>query len=133
MKAFFYPREDKKNLFAKGYIAKESGHTRGSTIDLTLVKIGTKYPNPRAVIPRCFDKTARYQDDNSIDAGTRFDCMDPSANIFYADLSKTQKANRLLLRHLMTANGFKPYPQEWWHFTLANEPYPHTYFDFPVK
>ncbi|ARG99241.1 M15 family metallopeptidase [Legionella micdadei] len=133
MKTSFYPREDKKDLFTKGYIAKGSGHTRGSTIDLTLVKIGTKYPVVNSAITRCFDKTNHYLNDDSIDTGTRFDCMDPSAAIFYSDLNKKQKANRALLRNLMTENGFRSYPQEWWHFTLNNEPYPKTYFNFPVK
>ncbi|KTD33212.1 D-alanyl-D-alanine dipeptidase [Legionella nautarum] len=133
MKAFFYPREDKKNLFAKGYIAEHSGHTRGSTVDLTLVKIGATYRHSKSITSLCFGKTPHYRNDDSIDTGTRFDCMDVSANVFYPDLSQQQKANRLLLRHLMLANGFKPYPQEWWHFTLRNEPYPKTYFDFPVS
>lgn len=133
MKALFYPREDKKYLFAKGYIAEHSGHTRGSTVDLTLVQIGAAYPRSIPITSLCFGKTANYRNDDSIDTGTRFDCMDVSAKVFYPDLSQQQKANRLLLRHLMLDNGFKPYSQEWWHFTLRKEPYPETYFDFPVS
>lgn len=133
MKATFYPREDKQYLFAKGYISQASGHTRGSTLDLTLVKIGPKQAPSSSATSRCFGKTSGYRGDNSIDTGTHFDCLDVSANISYANLSKEQKANRLLLRNLMISNGFTPYEKEWWHFTLSNEPYPNTYFDFPVS
>ncbi|CDZ75816.1 D-alanyl-D-alanine dipeptidase [Legionella massiliensis] len=133
MKASFYPREDKKYLFAKGYIAQSSGHTRGSTIDLSLVKIGSKTHLSKPATNRCYGKTPSYQDDNSIDTGTRFDCMDRSANTDYQALTKAQKNNRLLLRHLMLTNGFMPYEQEWWHFTLRNEPFPKTYFNFVVN
>jgi D-alanyl-D-alanine dipeptidase len=133
-KAAFYPRELKKELFNRGYIAHSSGHTRGSTLDLTLVKLGesAKKLNKKQMT-RCYDKSPNYLEDNSIDTGTRFDCMDISANIHYTNLSKTQKANRLLLKKLMISHGFKPYLYEWWHYTLVNEPYPDTYFNFPVK
>lgn len=134
MKEAFYPREEKKNLFAQGYIAKASGHSRGSTVDLTLVKLGaTTQPLSQAPLQSCYGKTRAYLNDNSIDMGTRFDCLDRSAHIYYPELTTEQKANRLLLRQLMMAYGFKPYRKEWWHFTLKEEPYPHRYFDFPVR
>lgn len=133
MKKGFYPREDKRTLFAKGYIAQSSGHTRGSTIDLTLVKIGTKDSSLQPVLTRCYGKTISYMNDNSLNTGTRFDCMDRAAHVTYKNLSIEQKTNRLLLRNLMINYGFTPYSKEWWHFTLKHEPYPHTYFDFPVR
>ncbi|WED43266.1 M15 family metallopeptidase [Legionella cardiaca] len=131
-KMYFYPREEKSMLFAKGYIAKASGHSRGSTVDITLIKLGTTAPSSIAST-RCYGKTRDHIDDNSIDTGTRFDCLDVSAHTNYQHLTPQQKANRLLLRNLMMRYGFVPYKEEWWHFTLKNEPYPKTYFDFPVK
>lgn len=118
MKARFYPNEDKNVLFAKGYLAEHSGHTRGSTIDLTLVQINNK--NGR-------------QTTTELDMGTPYDYLDKKANVFYPKLTPIQRTNRQLLRRLMLSNGFKPYPQEWWHFTLRNEPYPHKYFNFQVQ
>ena len=132
-KAEFYPREDKATLFDHDYIALQSGHTRGSTLDLSLVKLKAPTKAHRDHLLRCYSTTPDYQDDNSIDMGTRYDCLDVSANLDYKDLSKKQKANRALLQHLMTSNGFVPYAQEWWHFTLAKEPFPKTYFNFAVK
>jgi D-alanyl-D-alanine dipeptidase len=133
-KAAFYPREIKKELFKKKYIALSSGHTRGSTLDLTLVKLdGSSKIANKTHLTRCYAKSANYLNDDSIDMGTRFDCLDKSANINYSNLSKSQQANRLLLKKLMVRHGFKPYFYEWWHYTLNNEPFPDTYFDFPVK
>jgi len=111
-KAAYYPDVDKSTLFAQKYIADRSGHTRGSTMDLTIVDADTATP---------------------LDMGTPWDHFGPESWPGYADITTQQRANRLLLRSLMLANGFKPYEQEWWHFTLANEPYPDTYFDFPVR
>ncbi|KTC76753.1 hypothetical protein Lbru_2860 [Legionella brunensis] len=133
MKMDFYPREEKETLFDKGYIAKSSGHSRGSTVDLTLIKLGAKKPVASATPTFCYGKTRAHINDNSINTGTRFDCFDISAHTDYQDLTREQKSNRLLLRNLMVSYGFKPYREEWWHFTLRNEPYPHNYFNFPVK
>lgn len=133
-KSRYYPREDKETLFDKGYIAKTSGHTRGSTFDLTLVKLEhSSISKSHSTFMQCYDKTPNYLDDDSIDMGTRFDCLDPSANIQYSKLSSQQQKNRRLLRHLMVRYGFTPYVHEWWHFTLANEPHPNSYFNFSVK
>ena len=132
-KADFYPREIKKDLFKHDYIALYSGHTRGSTVDLTLVKTNNQPAKPnKNHLTRCYDRSANYLNDDSIDMGTRFDCLDKSAHIHYPNLSKIQQENRLLLQKLMIRHGFKPYLYEWWHYTLNNEPYPDTYFDFPV-
>lgn len=128
----FYPRENKSELFPKGYIALYSGHTRGSTIDLTLVKLGKQPKNSLKPLVRCYAKTPGYQNDNSIDMGTRYDCLDKTAHVAYPNLSKTQHKNRLLLSRLMKRHGFKPFASEWWHYTLKNEPFPKTYFNFKV-
>lgn len=131
-KASFYPREPKNELFKRKYIALSSGHTRGSTLDLTLVRLNQGSKINENHLTRCYDQSSQYLDDNSIDMGTRFDCLDRRAHLNASKLSKTQRANRLLLKQLMLKNGFKPYFYEWWHYTLRDEPYPNTYFNFPV-
>lgn len=113
MKAEYYPEVDKRNLFRDDYIAERSGHSRGSTVDLTLVTLAA----PHA----------------ALDMGTPFDFFGPASWPEHPALSEQQKANRLLLRTLMIKHGFRPYPKEWWHFTLEGEPHPETYFDFPVE
>lgn len=115
MKSRFYPDVDKKDLFRDGYIAGRSSHTRGSTVDLTLVAVTA-------------DGTAR-----DVDMGTGFDLFSPSSWPDSRKVSGDQRAHRMLLRTLMTKHGFAPYPQEWWHFTLRDEPFPDTYFNFPVE
>lgn len=112
MKSVYYPAVDKTVLFPEGYIAERSGHSRGSTIDLTIVaSLGTEH---------------------DLDMGTQFDYFGPESWPAYTEVTPQQRANRLLLRTLMMKNGFQPYEQEWWHFTLDHEPYPDTYFDFIV-
>lgn len=132
MKKEFYPREAKATLFDRGYISQTSGHTRGSTVDLTLVKMDEVNKRESRGSISCYSRSNEYANDNSFNTGTRFDCLDPSAHVFYTDITNEQKNNRLLLRQLMITEGFTPYDKEWWHFTLKNEPYPETYFDFPV-
>ena len=109
-KAEFYPNVDKRTLFRDGYIASRSGHSRGSTMDLTLA-------------------TA---DGHELDMGTPFDFFSPKS---WSDASVTpeQHANRMLLAAAMRRRGFRGYDKEWWHFTLRDEPFPDTYFDFPVQ
>ncbi|MFY0629232.1 MAG: M15 family metallopeptidase [Flavobacteriaceae bacterium] len=112
MKQQYYPNVAKKDLFKLDYIAAKSGHTRGSTVDLTIIDI----------------KTGK-----ELDMGSSFDFFGTPSHPFYPELTKEQRSNRFLLRNLMLEAGFKPYSKEWWHFTLKNEPYPATYFNFPVK
>ena len=112
MKAIYYPELDKAELFARGYIAERSAHSRGSTVDLTLVDL----------------RTGR-----EADMGGPFDYFGPLSRPDYPDISPEQHANRMLLREVMLAHGFLPLEEEWWHFTLANEPWPDTYFTFPVR
>lgn len=136
MKAEFYPAVPKDELFKRNYIAAKSGHTRGSTMDLTIVKLPAKAQEKYVPGQKLMACTAPYDQrfkDNSIDMGTGFDCMDPKSwpnnKMIAADAYK----NRMLLRNVMVKNGFVPYAYEWWHFTLKNEPYPNQYFNFEVK
>lgn len=131
MRQFFYPDLDKSVLFDQEYICAKSGHTRGSTVDLTL-----------------FD----MQTEKELDMGGTFDwfgpeshpdfCGNPETQEFTGNNSKSpvgrsisaeQFCNRMILREAMMRHGFKPFPTEWWHFCLANEPFPDTYFNFPVR
>ena len=112
MKPFFYPDLDKEELFLRGYIAKQSSHSRGSTVDLTLFEMETG---------------------KEVDMGGGFDLFGEISHPDYQGVTEEQYANRMFLRDAMLRNGFEPIFCEWWHFTLANEPYPDTYFDFPVS
>jgi zinc D-Ala-D-Ala dipeptidase len=116
-KAQFYPDVDKRNLFRDGYIAERSGHSRGSTIDLTLIR--------RA------DGSERAG--RELDMGSPFDFFSPRSWPSDTSVSSEAQQNRVLLAAAMTRRGFKSYDKEWWHFTLADEPFPDTYFDFPVR
>ena len=111
MKPFFYPDIDKQDAFELGYIAKRSSHSRGSAIDLTLLDM----------------KTGR-----EVDMGGPFDLFGELSHPDYRGVIDEQYANRMLLRAAMERNGFEPYECEWWHFRLVNEPFPDTWFDFPV-
>ena len=135
MKGEFFPNTDKASLFALGYIAARSAHSRGSAVDLGLA--------PKDASPAAFDpaaplapctapKNERFHD-GGLDMGTGYDCLDPSANIGNAKLQHEAEKNRTRLRKAMLAAGFKPYEKEWWHFELRNEPFRRTSFDFPVE
>ncbi|WP_442815537.1 M15 family metallopeptidase [Streptomyces sp. NBC_01207] len=134
-KAEFYPRVDKSRLFEDGYIAKKSGHSRGSTMDVTLVRLpALPAPRPRPgqeSVP-CYAPRAERYPDNSVDMGTGFDCFDTLSHTDDPRVQGAQRANRDLLRSTLTAEGFVNLPEEWWHFTYKPEPFPDTYFDFPV-
>jgi zinc D-Ala-D-Ala dipeptidase len=136
MKAEFYPRVDKRRVFKEGYIATQSGHSRGSTMDLTLVKLPARKQERYHRGDRLRDcagpRSKRFRD-NTIDMGTGYDCFDPKAHPFSAAFKGKVRRNRLRLREPMIAAGFKGLPTEWWHFTLRDEPYPDTYFDFPME
>ena len=112
MKEYFYPELEKDVLFPQGYIAEHSGHSRGSTVDLTL-----------------FDMTTEKE----VDMGGTFDYFGELSHPDYTDITEEQYANRMILREAMMAHGFRPLDEEWWHFTLEDEPYPDTYFTFPVN
>ncbi len=112
MKEYFYPELEKDVLFPQGYIAEHSGHSRGSTVDLTLFDMMTE---------------------KEVDIGGTFDYFGELSHPDYKGISEQQYANRMLLREVMMKHGFKPLEEEWWHFTLEDEPYPDTYFTFPVN
>lgn len=110
-KQIFYPFVDKKKLFKEQYIASRSGHSRGSTLDLTII-------------------------DNSgkpLDMGSPYDFFGKESWVNYEGITKEQKTNRQLLQKVMLKHGFRNYPKEWWHFTLRHEPFPNTYFDFVIE
>ncbi len=111
-KPYFYPDLAKDRLFSEGFICERSSHTHGSTVDLTLFDMSTE---------------------REVDMGGTFDWFGFSSYPTYTDLTPDQRAMRQLLRDAMMRHGFKPFDTEWWHFTLANEPYPDTFFDFPVS
>ncbi|MBR4169791.1 MAG: M15 family metallopeptidase [Lachnospiraceae bacterium] len=112
MKPYFYPDLEKQELFKQGYIASQSGHSRGSTIDLTL-----------------FD----MQTGKELDMGSPFDLFSELSHPDCKSVTEEQYENRMFLQHAMVRNGFVPINCEWWHFTLKDEPYPDTYFEFPVS
>lgn len=112
MKQYFYPELDKDVLFPQGYIAEHSGHSRGSTVDLTLFDMETE---------------------KEVDMGGTFDYFGELSHPDYTEITEEQYENRMILREAMMKHGFKPLEEEWWHFTLVDEPYPDTYFTFPVN
>jgi D-alanyl-D-alanine dipeptidase len=132
-KAIHYPNLPKSALFPI-YIATRSGHSRGATLDLTIVKLGSEPPakTETATPLPCTVPQQGPGSDGSIDMGTSFDCFDVEANTAAAGLSPEEKDNRATLVDAMQARGFKNYPLEWWHFTFEPEPYPDTIFDFPI-
>jgi zinc D-Ala-D-Ala dipeptidase len=136
MKAEFYPRVDKSRLFADGYIAEKSGHSRGSTMDLTVVRLPARPTPPyrpgQRLVP-CYAPQSERFPDNSIDMGTGFDCFDTLSHTLDPRIKGAQHANRLLLKNAMEAAGFVNLAEEWWHYTYKPEPFPNTYFDFPVS
>lgn len=108
----FYPKVEKRHLFRDGYIAALSGHSRGSTVDLTIIDGITSEP---------------------LDMGSPYDFFGEPSWVEYHNITDSQKQNRKLLQKVMLKHGFRNYPQEWWHFTLNGEPFPETYFDFVVE
>lgn len=135
MKEEFYSDMNKADLFDLGYIAKSSGHCRGSTIDLTIVPLPLqKEPSYNVGDPlkSCYDSYDNRFPDQSIDMGTGFDCFNTLANTDDARITGIRKENRDFLRNSMAKQGFQNYKLEWWHFTLKNELFPETYFDFDI-
>ncbi|MEW1675022.1 M15 family metallopeptidase [Streptomyces noursei] len=135
MKAEFYPRVDKSVLFRDGYIAEKSGHSRGSTVDLTLVRlpaVPTRPYVPGEPLTSCFGPKASRFPDNSLDMGTGFDCFDTLAHTLDPRITGARRAHRLLLKAGLEEAGFVNYADEWWHYTFSPETFPDTYFDFPI-
>ena len=112
MKEYFYPDLEKDELFVNGYISKRSSHSRGSTVDLTLLDM---------------------KSGKELDMGSPFDFFGDVSHPDYKGITDEQFENRMILQKAMIRGGFKPMDSEWWHFTLEDEPYPDTYFEFPVS
>ncbi|MCX5806395.1 MAG: M15 family metallopeptidase [Proteobacteria bacterium] len=132
----FYSTVDKVNLFKDGYIAAKSGHSRGSTVDLTIVPLPVTEQEsyaPGQSLFACFLPVDKRFKDNSIDMGTGFDCFHELSHPGNKQVGLQQRINRMLLKILMEKEGFKNYDKEWWHFTLKDEPFPATYFDFVIE
>src|SRR5690606_6683037 len=108
----FYPEIQKNLLFKEGYIASKSGHSRGSTVDLTIVNANTNEP---------------------LDMGGPYDFFGKESWTNYDGITEQQKANRQLLKSIMQKHGFVNFHKEWWHYSLYEEPFPDIYFDFPVE
>lgn len=130
-KLAYYPDLSKDELFPE-YIATRSGHSRGATLDVTIVPLGTSPPGDQSGSNDAVACTTAEPSDNSLDMGTGFDCFDPKANTDAPGLTPEQQRNRQLLLDVMGRHGFKNYPKEIWHYTFEPEPYPDTYFDFPI-
>lgn len=126
-----YPNLSKSDLFPK-YIATRSGHSRGATMDLTIIPIGSEPSPVTDGSSKAEPCTESDPSDNSVDMGTAFDCFDLKANTITMGLTPLEAQNRQLLLDVMARHSFQNYPKEFWHFTFQPEPYPDTYFDFPI-
>lgn len=124
-----YPNLSKSDLFPN-YIATRSGHSRGATLDVTLVPVGSTPAEADPAKPEPCTEGDRA--DNGLDMGTGFDCFDPKANTVTKGLTPQETRNRQLLLDVMSRHGFQNYPKEFWHYTFLPEPFPDTYFDFPI-
>jgi len=131
--AKFNPVVPRSELLARGYIAARSGHSRGSTVDITLVKLPAQLqPRWDGRFRSCIAPYRRRFADTSVNMGTSYDCMDPRAATFHPAIKGVRRSNRLRLKRALERVGFAYYSKEWWHFTLRSEPYPERYFNFPV-
>lgn len=141
MKSVFYAEEVKEQLVKRGYLASRSGHSRGSTVDLTLVKsaeLPATKENPLVSVLKfredekdCRD-TKKITATGQLDMGTTYDCFSQRSGDKAVGLNKTQRQNRVILKEAMLKHGFEGYRKEWWHFTLKDEPFQDRYFDFAV-
>lgn len=137
-KDHYYPRVDKAKVFELGYVGKKSGHSRGSTVDLTLIEDGKTLHTVRALQRTLLDGfKILFLDDGTVDMGSSFDLFDPASHIENNLIEETFKKRRAYLQAVMEKHGFKNYANEWWHFTLKNEPHPanqdSSYFNFAVE
>jgi len=137
-KAQYYPRVDKAKLFELGYVSKRSGHSKGSRVDLTIIKVGQNVHEIVEQDRKLLDGyTIKFLDDGTVDMGSSFDLFDQASHYENNLISKKYKKMRTYLRNIMEKYGFKTIIEEWWHFTLKNEPYPanedSSYFDFDIE
>ena len=137
-KKYHYPYIEKKSDMKGVYIASRSGHSRGSTVDMTIIELGKELLTESIYEERIFDgKSYPFNNDNTVDCGTSFDLMDPASwadnNNNPINFTEKQKYFRKFIRTIMEGVGFKVLPEEWWHFSLKNETFPNTYFDFDIQ
>jgi D-alanyl-D-alanine dipeptidase len=134
-KDHYYPRTNKEEAFDLGYIARKSGHTRGSTIDLTIIPIGKRVLNPLVPRERILNDNSMilFLDDGTVDMGSSFDLFDEASHTNSTLIDENHQQMRMMFKGIMEQAGFVNYPKEWWHYTLKNEPFPETYFNFDVK
>jgi len=132
-KLTYFQFEERSRLFERGYISEKSGHSRGSTVDVTIEPIEARRNAKQNVSTPCFKVKGTYDKDGSLNMGTSFDCFDERSHTASSLTSAQARANRQLLKLVMEQSGFKNYDKEWWHFTLVKEPFPETYFTEPVR
>lgn len=133
IKPIFYPRIDKSSLFKVGYLAAESSHSRGSTVDISIISKAKKLHSPIYITRELTDAfNITYVDDGTIDMGSSFDLFDEASHLMTNLVSNECIARRDYMKEVMQLCGFTPYHAEWWHFTLKDEPFPNTYFNFPI-
>jgi zinc D-Ala-D-Ala dipeptidase len=132
-KPVFYSRVDKARLFELGYIASHSGHSRGSTVDLTMVRLDVPQSQRRPPAEPCYRPSAASRAPDELDFGTPWDCFDELSHTEHPAIEGEAAENRLRFVAAMARRGFRNYPREWWHFTLEDEPFPETFFDFPIQ
>ena len=135
-KKYHYPYVEKKIDMKDIYISSRSGHSRGSTVDMSIISLNKTLLTESVYSSRTFNgKSYPFNDDNTVDCGTSFDLMDPASwsKNNTLNLTKEQKNNRELIKQVMESVGFKVLDEEWWHFSLKDEPFPNTYFDFDIE
>lgn len=132
-KPVFYARVDKARLFELGYIASRSGHSRGSTVDLTTVRLDVPLSQRRPPTEACYESSAASRPPDELDFGTPWDCFDELSHTEHPAIGGEAAANRARFVAAMKRRGFSNYSREWWHYTLEDEPFPETYFDFPIR
>lgn len=130
-KEIYFPRVPSEELFNRGYIAERSGHSRGSTIDLTIVKL--PYQSPENYTHSCLDPRGYLYRGSELNMGTAYDCFDETSSTHSQEFEKEVIENRMLLLKVMEEEGFVNYSKEWWHFTFKPESYPDTYFDIIIE
>ncbi|MEM8635431.1 MAG: M15 family metallopeptidase [Pseudomonadota bacterium] len=129
----FYPNLQKDALFSDGYIARQSGHSRGATVDLAVVRLTRSDPGGNGQNVPCTEVMGSNASKDYLDFGTAFDCFDTLSNTSDPRVSGQVAENRTMLVDVMASEGFANYPLEWWHFTFRPEPFPDKYFDFPIE
>jgi D-alanyl-D-alanine dipeptidase len=130
----YYPKINKNDCFKFGYIASRSSHSRGSTVDVTIIKLNNSLENIKVTNRNLTNgETIPYLDDGTVDMGSSFDLFHEASHHNSNIIENKFLKQRNWLREIMKKNGFNDYPEEWWHYTLSKEPFPDTYFDFEIE